>query len=91
MSHVLLHSIRSSYAARASYDRLDFFKSPVSKIEVPDYYDIIQRPICWNVIEQKLDRCEYIDLQDFKVRLAQSWFLMSILECVLILCLCRTT
>lgn len=49
------------------HDRHDYFKNPVSKVDVPDYYDIIRRPICWNVIDQKLDGHRYWDLQDFKV------------------------
>lgn len=54
-----------------SYDRLDFFKNPVSKYDVPDYYDVITQPICWSVVEKKLDDYEYIDLQDLKVRASQ--------------------
>ena len=48
-------------------DKNSYFKEPVSKTEVPDYYDIIKNPICWNTIDQKLDRYEYWDLEALKV------------------------
>lgn len=51
-------------------DRNDFFKNPVSRIEVPDYLDIIKRPMCWNIIDEKLDRHQYWDIQAFKVRIS---------------------
>lgn len=50
-----------------SHDRNDHFKNPVSKVDVPDYFDIIKQPMCWNMIDAKLDRHEYWDLQAFKV------------------------
>lgn len=50
-----------------SLDRQDYFKNPVSKVDVPDYYDIIQQPMCWNAIDRKLDQHEYLDLQAFEV------------------------
>ena len=39
----------------------------MNKQEVPDYYDIIQHPMCWSWIENKLEKHEYWDLEDFKV------------------------
>ena len=45
-----------------------YFKTPVSKTEVPDYYDVIKHPMCWDTIDQKLDRHEYLDLTEFKVK-----------------------
>ena len=45
-----------------------YFKTPVNKAEVPDYYDVIKNPMCWDTIDQKLDRHEYLDLAEFKVR-----------------------
>ena len=50
-----------------SPDRQGYFRSPVNKAEVPDYHDIIQNPMCWDTIDQKLDRHEYLDLAQFKV------------------------
>ena len=52
-------------ASRA--DRNEYFKNPVSRAEVPDYYEKIKKPMCWSVIEGKLERHEYWDLQTFKV------------------------
>lgn len=51
-----------------SYDRQGYFKSPVNKHEVPDYYDIVKEPMCWDTIDQRLDSHEYLDLAQFKVR-----------------------
>ncbi|KAF9528917.1 hypothetical protein CPB83DRAFT_853421 [Crepidotus variabilis] len=46
-------------------DKNDVFKIPVSKYEVPDYYNVVQNPMCWDVIDAKLDNHQYWDLQDF--------------------------
>uniref|UniRef100_A0A8D2L7U3 Bromodomain adjacent to zinc finger domain protein 1A n=1 Tax=Varanus komodoensis TaxID=61221 RepID=A0A8D2L7U3_VARKO len=35
------------------------FMKLVSKIQVPDYYDIIKRPIALNIIREKVNKCEY--------------------------------
>ncbi|XP_039769982.1 bromodomain adjacent to zinc finger domain protein 1A isoform X4 [Ornithorhynchus anatinus] len=35
------------------------FLKLVSKIQVPDYYDIIKRPIALNIIREKVNKCEY--------------------------------
>lgn len=48
-------------------DRNGLFKHPVSKKEVPDYYDIVKNPMTWDAIDAKLDRHEYWDLGAFKV------------------------
>ena len=48
-------------------DKNEYFKNPVSRAEVPDYYEKIAKPMCWSVIEGKLERHEYWDLQAFKV------------------------
>lgn len=62
-----------------SHDRSEYFKNPVSRTEVPDYFDIIKHPMCWNMIDAKLDRHEYWDLQAFKVRTLDSRFRYNIL------------
>ena len=49
------------------WDRHDYFKNPVSKQEVPDYFEIIKNPMCWEVIDTKLDRHHYWDIQDYFV------------------------
>lgn len=48
-------------------DRNDHFKNPVSKVDVPDYHDVIKNPMSWSVIDSKLDKHQYWDLQSFKV------------------------
>ncbi|KAH6915692.1 bromodomain and PHD finger-containing protein 3 [Coprinopsis sp. MPI-PUGE-AT-0042] len=47
-------------------DRNDYFKNPVSKNDVPDYFEIVLNPMCWSMIEDRLDKHEYWDLQGFK-------------------------
>ncbi|TFK85272.1 hypothetical protein K466DRAFT_197390 [Polyporus arcularius HHB13444] len=58
--------LRLAFENITSLDRQEYFKSPVSKVEVPDYYDIIKKPMCWDMIDSKLDRHEYLDLAEFK-------------------------
>ena len=67
-------------------DKNEYFKNPVSRVEVPDYYEKIQKPMCWSVIEGKLERHEYWDLQAFKVGVV----LRQTLDCVGLLVV-RTT
>jgi hypothetical protein len=50
------------------FDRQGFFKNPISKSQVPDYFDVIQQPMWWSAIDEKLDRHEYWDINAFKVR-----------------------
>ncbi|KAG6889771.1 hypothetical protein C0995_014698 [Termitomyces sp. Mi166 len=47
-------------------DRQEYFKNPVSRAEVPDYFDIVDNPMCWVMIEAKLDKHEYWDMDAFK-------------------------
>jgi hypothetical protein len=49
-----------------SLDKSSFFKSPVSRLIAPDYYNVVKRPMCWDMMEQKLNRHEYWDVQAFK-------------------------
>ncbi|TFK48530.1 hypothetical protein OE88DRAFT_1634784 [Heliocybe sulcata] len=58
--------LRYAFERIMGFDRHDFFKNPVSRNDVPDYFDVIDRPICWSVIDDKLDKHEYWNLQDFK-------------------------
>ncbi|KAG6895629.1 hypothetical protein C0992_000303 [Termitomyces sp. T32_za158] len=54
---------------RAALERImkqEYFKNPVSRAEVPDYFDVIQNPMCWVMIEAKLDKHEYWDVDTFK-------------------------
>ncbi|KAK0450017.1 PHD-zinc-finger like domain-containing protein [Armillaria borealis] len=58
--------LRSAFERITGVDKNGYFQNPVSKLKVPDYFDIIKRPMCWNIIEGKLDRHEYWDFQAFK-------------------------
>ena len=49
------------------HDKQDVFKYPVSRAEVPGYYDVIEKPMWWGVIEGRLDGHEYWDVKDFQV------------------------
>ncbi|TDL26735.1 hypothetical protein BD410DRAFT_783848 [Rickenella mellea] len=49
-----------------TFDRNEFFKTPVSRTEVPDYYDVIKSPMCWNEIERKLEEHRYWDVKAFE-------------------------
>jgi len=50
-----------------SLDRMSLFKYPVLKAQVPDYTDVVKKPMSWNDIETKLNKHEYWDIKDFKV------------------------
>ncbi|KAG5643940.1 hypothetical protein DXG03_009352 [Asterophora parasitica] len=67
-SSLFAHSapLRAAFDKISGLDRQEYFKNPVSKVQVPDYFDVVKKPMCWTVIEGKLDRHEYWDLQDFK-------------------------
>ncbi|KAL7280296.1 hypothetical protein ACG7TL_005210 [Trametes sanguinea] len=59
-------ALRFAFEKVISHDRQGYFKSPVNRNEVPDYYDIIKEPMCWDIIDQRLDSHEYLDLAEFK-------------------------
>jgi NuA3 HAT complex component NTO1 len=48
-------------------DRSELFLHPVSKEEVPDYYDVIKEPMTWTQIEERLDKMMYLSTDAFKV------------------------
>ena len=78
------------------HDKQDVFKYPVSRAEVPGYYDVIEKPMWWGVIEGRLDGHEYWDVKDFQVRLLShpliSFYLMIMFTLILnIACVYRTT
>ncbi|XP_041122290.1 bromodomain adjacent to zinc finger domain protein 1A-like [Polyodon spathula] len=41
------------------------FMKLVSRTQVPDYYDVIQKPIALNIIREKVNSCEYSMASDF--------------------------
>ena len=46
-------------------DRQGYFKSPVSKADVPDYYDIIKQPIAMSTIRKRITSNYYKSVLDF--------------------------
>ncbi|KAJ3852481.1 bromodomain and PHD finger-containing protein 3 [Lentinula lateritia] len=58
--------LRLAFERITGYDKHDYFKNPVNKMDVPDYFDVITQPMCWSMIDLKLDRHEYWDIKDFK-------------------------
>ena len=49
------------------YDSLNFFHMPVRIEDVPDYYDIIKRPMDFSAMQWKLDNHKYTTVDDFEV------------------------
>jgi len=49
-------------------DREQVFWYPVDAEEVEDYYDIIKHPMSFDIIEEKIDECQYKTVQEFKVK-----------------------
>ena len=43
------------------------FQNSVSKADVPDYFDVIKKPMRWKVIDEKLDNNMYARLKDFEM------------------------
>ncbi|KAI0079413.1 hypothetical protein K474DRAFT_1705699 [Panus rudis PR-1116 ss-1] len=62
-------AFRNVFEKIRSIDKNDCFKNPVSRVDVPDYYDIIKQPMCWVWIDKKLDGHEYWDFKQFKADL----------------------
>ncbi|KAF4611305.1 hypothetical protein D9613_007262 [Agrocybe pediades] len=59
-------ALRTAFERIQGQDHNDHFKNPVSKHDVPDYFDIIKKPMCWSVIDTKLDHHQYWNLKDFR-------------------------
>ena len=53
-------------SCRLLLDSHEFFKNPVSKADVPDCFDVIKKPMCWKLIDEKLDRNMYARLKDLR-------------------------
>ncbi|KAH8110728.1 hypothetical protein DFH11DRAFT_1618277 [Phellopilus nigrolimitatus] len=58
--------LRLAFEKIMTLDRYDFFKNPVSKMDVPDYFDVVKKPMCWKTIDGKLDANEYWNIKDFQ-------------------------
>lgn len=51
-----------------SMDRQELFSNPVTRAEAPDYFDVVMEPMCWLYMDEKLEKNEYINMVEFKVR-----------------------
>ncbi|KAK7031458.1 Bromodomain and phd finger-containing protein 3 [Favolaschia claudopus] len=47
-------------------DQSGHFKNPVNKRDVPDYFDVVKKPMSWSQIEAKVEGFQYWDVQAFK-------------------------
>ncbi|KAM6497478.1 bromodomain and PHD finger-containing protein 3 [Amanita muscaria] len=60
------HLLRDTFARIVTIDRTDYFRYPVNRAEVPDYFDIVKKPMYWSIIEDKINNHSYLDSQEFK-------------------------
>ncbi|KAL1678190.1 hypothetical protein EV122DRAFT_278460 [Schizophyllum commune] len=58
--------LRAAFEKVTSHDKQNYFRFPVTKQEAPDYFDVVARPMSWSVIEEKLNKHEYWDVESFK-------------------------
>ncbi|KAF8638766.1 hypothetical protein AX17_001982 [Amanita inopinata Kibby_2008] len=58
--------LRDAFNRIVAIDRTDYFRYPVSRADVPDYFDIVKNPMCWSTIEEKINKHTYLDSQLFK-------------------------
>ncbi|CAE7074932.1 unnamed protein product [Rhizoctonia solani] len=57
--------LRKVYEKVVGFDRSNYFTNPVSRIEVPEYYVVIDKPMHWLGIGEKIEQHEYLDSQAF--------------------------
>ncbi|KAF8336005.1 bromodomain-containing protein [Amanita rubescens] len=60
------HLLRDSFNRIITVDRNEYFRHPVSKTEVPDYFDVVKKPMYWSMIEEKINNHSYFGSQEFK-------------------------
>ncbi|KAK0541003.1 hypothetical protein OC842_000209 [Tilletia horrida] len=58
--------LRKAFSDIISLDRQGLFASPVSRADVPDYYDIIKTPMDWSQISPRLDQNAYASVAALK-------------------------
>ncbi|EPQ30582.1 uncharacterized protein PFL1_02106 [Pseudozyma flocculosa PF-1] len=58
--------LASALAKVEALDRAHFFAAPVSRTEVPDYYDIIREPMDWSTMRDRLHEKAYASVQQFR-------------------------
>ncbi|CCO30423.1 Peregrin AltName: Full=Bromodomain and PHD finger-containing protein 1 [Rhizoctonia solani AG-1 IB] len=57
--------LRKTYEKVVGLDRANYFMNPVSRTEVPEYYTVIDQPMHWLGIGEKIEQHEYLDSQAF--------------------------
>ncbi|SNX87844.1 related to Peregrin (Bromodomain and PHD finger-containing protein 1) [Melanopsichium pennsylvanicum] len=55
--------LRAAIARFEAVDKYGFFAHPVSKVDVPDYYDIVKRPMDWATIKDNIANTAYESVQ----------------------------
>ncbi|SPO31613.1 related to Peregrin (Bromodomain and PHD finger-containing protein 1) [Ustilago trichophora] len=58
--------LRAAIAKFEAVDRYGFFARPVSKVDVPDYYDIVKEPMDWTAIKDKIANKIYENVQEMR-------------------------
>lgn len=58
--------LRAAIAKFEAVDRYGFFAQPVSKVDVPDYYDIVKEPMDWATIKDKIANKVYEGVEEMK-------------------------
>lgn len=58
--------LRDALSKIMTLDRGNLFLSPVSRSEVPDYYDVVKEPMEWATISARIDDHYYQRISDFE-------------------------
>lgn len=58
--------LRAAIAKLEAVDRYGFFAQPVSKVDVPDYYDIVKDPMDWATIKDKIAHKAYDTVEEIR-------------------------
>ncbi|CBQ71306.1 related to Peregrin (Bromodomain and PHD finger-containing protein 1) [Sporisorium reilianum SRZ2] len=58
--------LRAAIAKFEAVDKYGFFAQPVSKMDVPDYYDIVKEPMDWATIKDKITNKTYDSVEDMR-------------------------
>lgn len=58
-------SMHRALSAAIDADKQKYFLNPVAPTDVPDYHDIIKKPMDWTTIRNRLDQYQYASIPDF--------------------------
>lgn len=58
--------LRTAIAKFEAIDKYGFFAQPVSKVDVPDYYDIVKEPMDWATIKDKITNKLYDSVEELR-------------------------